>query len=273
MRSEKSSAEINEIPLLISGNIKRAIPGNRQLIIFLDYDGTLSPIVNNPDEAVLLPGMKEVIERCASKYTVAVVSGRDTDDVRGRVNIEQIVYAGSHGFSIKGPGNLSMEHEQASEILPMLSEIEDKLRSMFSTGPEGVMVERKKYAITVHYRNADPSMTDEIKEMTYKAVSGHSGIKKEKGKKIIEIKPDVDWDKGMAVKWILTKMGLWDNENVLPIYVGDDITDEDAFRVLHGRGLGIIVGSHDGPTSADYRLADVYEVKQFLKILSDSTDS
>lgn len=270
MKSEKALTEINKVPHLLSNNdIQMVFHENNQLVIFLDFDGTLSSIVNRPEDAVLFPGMKEVMEKCASRYTVAVVSGRDTDNVRSRVGIEGIIYAGSHGFSIKGPNDLLMEHEEASRILPLLAGIENKLRELFSNGPAGIQIERKKYAITVHFRNADPSLTGKIKEMTDNVISEFSGIKKERGKMIIEIKPDVDWNKGMAVRWILEKLDLWNHDGVFPVYLGDDITDEDAFRMLHGRGLGIIVGSHDNPTAADFRLENVVEVKQFLEMLSD----
>lgn len=269
MKSEKALTEIGKVPHLLSNNVIQKIFEYNELVIFLDFDGTLSPIVNRPEDAVLFPGMKEVIGKCASMYTVAVVSGRDTDNVRSRVGIEGIIYAGSHGFSIQGPGNLQMEHEKASQILPLLAGIENELRDIFSNGPAGIQIERKKYAITVHFRNVDPALTGKIKEMTDNALSVYSGIKKESGKMIIEIKPDVDWNKGMAVKWILKKLELWNNDGVFPIYLGDDITDEDAFRMLQGKGLGIIVGSHENPTAADFRLDNVGEVKQFLEMLSD----
>jgi trehalose 6-phosphate phosphatase len=270
MKAERVPAEINEIPLLFNDdNLNKVYPDNKRIILFLDYDGTLSPIVSKPEDAVLLPGMKEVLTKCASRYTVAVVSGRDTDDVRSRVGIEKIVYAGSHGFSIKGPGDLQMEHEKADEIVPLLNGIENNLHRIFSKGPGGVQVERKKYAITVHYRNADPNQLERIKEMTEEAVSGHSAVKMEGGRKIIEIKPNIDWHKGKALKWILEKLDLWNDPAVFPLYVGDDVTDEDAFRMLQGRGTGIIVSTHEKPTAAAFRLVDVNEVKKFLEWISD----
>jgi trehalose 6-phosphate phosphatase len=263
--------EIKEVQLLMDGDqIRKAFPENRRLILFLDYDGTLSPIVNRPEDAVLLPGMESVLEKCAARYTVAIVSGRDTDDVAARTGIKGIIYAGSHGFSIKGPGNLRMEHEKADEILPKLSTIEKELNAAFSNGPDGVQIERKRYAITIHYRNADPAGVSDIKILADQVVGNHQGIKKEKGKMIIEIKPDIDWHKGMALKWILEKLNLWDDPGVFPVYVGDDVTDEDAFRMLQGKGMGIIVGSHSDLTSASFRLRDVKEVKVFLEWLLES---
>jgi trehalose-phosphatase len=252
MKSEKAFIEkrdIREVPLLIDDNaVSGAFPENSRLILFLDFDGTLSPIVNRPEDAVLLPGMKNILEKCTSRYTLAVVSGRDTDDVAERVGIKGIIYAGSHGFSIKGPDDIQMEHEQADEILPELSAIEKKLDNAFKNGPAGVQIERKKYAITVHYRNADPSEVSNIRNMIDQVVTDQQGIKKENGKMIVEIKPEINWHKGMALKWILEKLNLWDDPGVFPVYVGDDVTDEDAFRMLNGKGMGIIVGSHDYPS-------------------------
>lgn len=266
--SKMEPVEINEIPLLLTGELVNNIPGKKRLVLFLDFDGTLSPIVSKPDDAKLLPGMKEVLEKCALKYDVALVSGRDTDDVMKRVGIEGLIYAGSHGFSIKGPGNLLMEHEKADEIVKLLGEIERRLEDAFSDGPAGVQVERKKYAITVHYRNARADDVDGIKLKTGEVVSGITGVKREMGKKIVEIKPDIDWHKGKAVKWIMEQLGLWSDPGVLPLYLGDDSTDEDAFKMLKGKGVGVIVGSHEQPSIADYRLHSVEEVKQFLDLIA-----
>jgi trehalose 6-phosphate phosphatase len=274
MKPESSLNEtrlINEVPEL-PVNLQEVFPQGGRIVLFLDFDGTLSPIVPRPEDAALLPGIRDLLKRCAAKYTVAVVSGRDTDDVAERVGINGIVYAGSHGFSIKGPGNLHMEHEQADAILPVITEIEKKLTGMFSDGPDGVQVERKKYAVTVHYRNADPGNTEMIREMTERAAAGFPGIRKESGKMIVEIRPDIDWHKGKALEWILKKLDLWNDPGIFPVYLGDDITDEDAFSILHQKGLGIIVGSHGGRTAAHFRLDDVTEVKGFLEWMAESQD-
>jgi trehalose 6-phosphate phosphatase len=92
------------------------------------------------------------------------------------------------------------------------------------------------------------------------------GLKTSPGKKIIELKPNLSWDKGQALLWLLDRLGLKE-ARVLPLYLGDDLTDEDALRVLAGRGIGILVGDHGHPTSARFRLQDVEEVKQFLREL------
>lgn len=268
MKAEKQALEISEVPHLDGKEFVNGIPEGKKLVLFLDFDGTLSPIVNIPDEAALMTGMREVIAKCLAKYEIAVVSGRDTDDVRARIGLDGIIYAGSHGFSIRGPGDLRMEHPQADQISGVLDNLEVKLHDMFSEGPDGIHVERKKYAITVHFRNADPSDTDEIIFRTGRAVEGLNGLRREMGKKIVEIRPDIEWHKGMAVKWIMEQLGYWDDPEILPLYIGDDVTDEDAFRMLGGKGIGIIVGSHDQPTAADFRLDDVVDVMDFLRMMA-----
>ena len=95
-------------------------------------------------------------------------------------------------------------------------------------------------------------------------VKDNPHFKSDKGKKLLEIKPNVDWDKGKALLWILEKLGLQDKEKYIPLYIGDDVTDEDAFRVLKDTGLGILVGAHGERTNAKYKLKNVYQVRIFL---------
>ena len=157
-----------------------------------------------------------------------------------------------------------MEHEMTEKIIPLLYQVEERLQQAFADGPRGIQVERKRYAIAVHYRNVEEEDLEDIKSNIDKIVKQFSGIKTGEGKKIIEIKPGIDWDKGKAVRWILDKFDILDNKDVIPVYIGDDITDEDAFKSLPANGIGILVGSHEKPTFAEYRLKDVDEVKSFL---------
>lgn len=239
-------------------------------VLFLDYDGTLTPIVQRPEAAVISEEMKVVLDECASKFKVAAVSGRDMDDLKSRINLENVIYAGSHGFRISGPEGLYMEHEKTDEILPRLGSMEQKLKEAFDNVTEGVQVERKRYAIAVHYRNAKPEDTPFIREKVLELTQNSEGFKVGEGKKILEIKPDIDWHKGKAVLWILDKLGLTDNTRYIPIYIGDDVTDEDAYRALKDRGIGIQVGPGAENTAAQFRLKNVYQVRLFLKELVNS---
>jgi len=237
-------------------------------VIFLDYDGTLTPIVNHPEDAVLSDQMRSLLQQLADRFTVAIVSGRDRQDVQNLVGLEQLIYAGSHGFDITGPGGMAMQNQAGRQALPDLEEAGTALTSALQDIP-GAQVERKRFAIAVHYRNASREDAARIKEEAERELERHPRLKKSGGKKIVELKPDIDWDKGKALLWLLDALGL-DPQQVFPLYLGDDLTDEDAFRVLRDRGAGILVGDHGHPTLAHSTLEDVEQVAQFFTRLLHS---
>lgn len=258
-------------PLLLSGNDKiTSIIKNRKPVLFLDYDGTLTPIVKRPEDALISKEMQEALRHCADKFTVAAVSGRDMDDLKNMIGLDNLIYAGSHGFRISGPDGLYREHEKSSEILPQLDKIEEKLQKEFSQIDKGIQIDRKRYAIGIHYRNAKEESVPEIVKKVDELIAEHPEFKKGEGKKILEIKPNIDWHKGKAVLWLLEKLGLDDKSEYVPIYIGDDITDEDAFESIHNIGIGILVGSHGHSTAAKYGLKNVYQVRLFLQKLADA---
>jgi alpha,alpha-trehalase len=236
--------------------------------VFLDYDGTLTPIVPRPEDARLDPETRATIRQLAGRCTVAIVSGRDRADVEKLVGLPELIYAGSHGFDITGPGGLRHEHPRGVECLPELDAAQEKLRERLG-GIEGVHVERKRFAVAVHYRNAPESAVDAVRGAAEQVRSEQPALRMRGGKKIFELSPDVEWDKGRAVLWLLEILGL-DRPGVLPFYLGDDLTDEDAFRALAGRqagGIGVFVGEVENPTQAAYRLRSTDEVRVFLEVL------
>lgn len=238
----------------------------RRLAVFLDYDGTLTPIVPHPDQALLSSSMRKTLQTLASRHQVAVLSGRDLPDVQKKVGIENLIYAGSHGFDIRGPGTLQMQLEQGLESLPALENAERELRASLGSIP-GILIERKRFAIAVHYRNVPESQIQLIESTVDEIQQRHPSLRKRGGKKIFELQPDVEWDKGKALLWLLQALNL-DGPEVIPLYLGDDVTDEDAFQALAQRGIGIWVGEASGTTAAQYRLADVSEVECFLAKLA-----
>jgi trehalose 6-phosphate phosphatase len=237
-------------------------------VLFLDYDGTLTPIVKHPEDAVISQEMQEVLKECASKFRVAAVSGRDMNDLRNKVNLPNLIYAGSHGFHISGPDGLYMEHEKSDEILPRLDELEKKLQKEFSH-IKRAQIDRKRYAIAVHYRNVNKEDVPFMLEKLNEIIANFPDLKKGKGKKIVELKPNIEWNKGKAVKWILEKLNLTDKNKYIPIYIGDDVTDEDAYKVLKDWGMGIQVGPGATNSAARYRLRNVYQVRMLLKDLAN----
>jgi alpha,alpha-trehalase len=240
-----------------------------ELALFLDYDGTLTPIVDRPEQATLSETMRSLLTRLAERCTLAIVSGRDRQNVQDMVRLDILIYAGSHGFDIAGPGGLHLQHEEASHSLPDLDSAEQQLRDRLGS-VEGVLVERKRFAIAVHSRLvADPDV-GRIEETVDQICQQHSGLRQMRGKKVAELQPDVAWDKGHAVLWLRETLGL-DRPQVITLYIGDDVTDEDAFRAIsnHDLGLGIMVTSSASETHAPYYLRDCGEVEQFLGNLLD----
>jgi len=240
---------------------------NKIPALFLDYDGTLTPIVSDPEKALLSETNRSTISKIAALVPVAVISGRDRANVASKIDIDGLIYAGSHGYDITGPNGMDMQYGPGQETLPLLDEAETHLKSKLSS-VEGAMVERKKYAIAVHYRNVADEHVEKVKNIVYEELGKHEKLKEGLGKKIIELKPDLDWHKGKALDWILEKLDL-KSDRFVPIFIGDDVTDEDALEVLKDSGIGIIVGNHDETTYANYILEDTDEVEEFLQLLTN----
>ncbi|MFO7987073.1 MAG: trehalose-phosphatase [Desulfatiglandaceae bacterium] len=239
---------------------------DKTLTVFLDYDGTLTPIVASPDQAVLSASMRDTVTRLARRCTVAVISGRDLSDVRDKVGIDNLFYAGSHGFEIAGPQREQETFQQGEAFLPKLDEAESRLREKLKE-ISGVLVERKKFSIAVHYRNVSRDKVEEVAAIVDRVASQFSDLRKSSGKKVYEVQPDMDWDKGKALFWVLEALEL-QGPGVLPLYLGDDTTDEDAFEALKDRGIGIVVMEDVRSTQADYRLKNPEEVERFLDRLA-----
>jgi trehalose 6-phosphate phosphatase len=236
---------------------------NRKVAMFLDYDGTLTPIVDDPNSALLSDSMRETLIELAERLPVAVISGRDLPDVQKLVAVGSLYYAGSHGFDISGPEGMETKHEKGADFLPSLALAERKLKEKLDS-TSGAWVERKKFSIAVHYRKVAKSNIDSVKEAVEEVAGLHQDLRMSGGKKIFELQPKIDWHKGKALLWLLRELDL-DKENVVPFYIGDDVTDEDAFRVLKDRGIGIVVMDRYRHTEAGYRLNNPAQVERFLK--------
>ena len=243
-------------------DLLRAAAG-RRLALFLDYDGTLTPIVERPEDAVLDGESRAMLRRLAGRHAVAIVSGRDLEDVRARVGLDEIEFAGCHGFEIAGPGG-NLVHAAAAAAAPQLGAAADMV-AHDTRGIAGVQLERKRYTLAVHYRRA-PAAAHAVHEAVLRAQARHPALRVTEGKKVYELQPDVDWDKGRAVLWLIESLGLQD---ALPVYIGDDVTDEDAFRALAGRGVGIAVQEAPRPTAAAYSLSGPAEVRTLLAALAE----
>ncbi len=238
---------------------------NGRVAVFLDYDGTLTPMVSQPEDAWLPDSMQQTLRELARQAPVAILSGRDLDDVRRRVNLDGIVYAGSHGFDIAGPRGL--RNQVATEFLPKLDMVEKELHEALD-GIPGARVERKHFSIAVHYRNVRENAVPKVERAVGEVTARHRELRRLDGKKVYELLPNIDWNKGKAVAWLSETLGLeFRSGGIRPIYIGDDSTDEDAFRALEQRGIGILVSEQSQPTAARYSLSEPAEVERFLRAL------
>lgn len=242
-----------------------------ELALFLDYDGTLTPIARRPEEAILADETRDLLGRLAERFTVAIVSGRDLRDVQNMVKVDNLVYAGSHGYDIEGPGGMVMRHEEAKAAVPQLDAAEQTL-TQAADKIEGAHLERKRFGLAVHYREVESDAdVDKLAAAVDEVDTRHTGLRKLLGKKVFELQPNVEWNKGFAVTWLAEALGYKRPEASI-MYVGDDVTDEDAFRALRyqGLGIGIRVGDAAASTHATYYVKDCPEVTRFLQLLLDS---
>src|SRR5436305_4357938 len=239
----------------------------RRPALFLDYDGTLSPIAPRPELATLPAATREVLARLARQVPVVIVSGRGREDVAALVGLPGLAYAGSHGFDIAGPppapGAPPLRLEVGDGVPERIAIVAERLRQELADVP-GVLVEPKGFAVSIHFRLADETDVPRVERAVDAAVAAVPGLRKGHGKKLFEVRPDLDWDKGRALLWLLDALGL-DRPDVLPFYLGDDFTDEDAFRALGDRGVSILIAEEPRETAAAYQLHDPEEVRRFLE--------
>jgi trehalose 6-phosphate synthase/phosphatase len=241
---------------------------DRRLALFLDYDGTLAPIVEHPRQARLGPGMRAALADCAARpdTKVAIVSGRALADVRERIDVPGLAFAGNHGLEIEAPGIEPMLHPDLPHFADRARELDRALRRIREPG---VWVEEKGASLTVHYRQAHPVDHADIAERA-RALIREAGFQAREGLCAVEARPPIGWDKGRAVLHLLrARDGPAWSEGVCVVYVGDDDTDEDAFRALLGLGITFRVGRAERLTLAARRLPDLEAVETLLRWLAD----
>jgi len=227
-------------------------------VLFLDYDGTLTPIVSRPELAVLSDEGRETLQRVAQTFPTAIISGRGRDDVERLVGLPELAYAGSHGFDIVGPNGGPVGHQVAEWVEPVMRSAAEGLRVAVDA-IDGALLEPKRYSVAVHFRLVSDERIPEVERAVDAIVDSDDRLIKAHGKKVFEIRPKIDWDKGKALLFLLEALDL-DRDDVVPFYIGDDVTDEDAFRVLVDRGIGILVSRTPRSTEATYWVQEPWEV-------------
>lgn len=247
--------------------IQESLTG-KHLFIFLDFDGTLSPITDNPKKAYLPEENRKLLKELSetSGYKLAIISGRALNDIKKKIGLKNIIYAGNHGLEIEGP-RVKFKTVLPARYQLIISEIKDDLKREVSLLP-GVFLEDKGISLSLHYRRAEKKQIPEIKDRfkeTLVSYLARGKVKIREGKMVLEVLPCVDWDKARAVQWLLAKRNSGAKKNkFFPIYMGDDATDEDVFKALSNKGLTISVGRLKD-SRAGYFVKDTDEAISFLK--------
>jgi len=243
---------------------------DKEVVLFLDFDGTLTPIVAYPKDAYLQEKMKNTLIKLSNQCTIAILSGRGLSDIKSRVGINGVYYSGSHGFEIEGPG-IKMEYEPALEFIELFDKLEYELKKELES-INGALVERKKFSIALHYRNVSNDQKALVEKAADETIKKYPKIRKTFGKEVYELLPNLNWNKGAALEWLVDALQI-DKKGSKIFYIGDDITDEDAFCAIKTYGIGILVSSELRKTGAQYKLEDTDETLRFLEILSASIEN
>lgn len=243
---------------------------NKFILLLLDYDGTLTPIVKAPGEAVAHKDTKELLRKLSKNLycKLGIISGRSLRNLKNIVGVKDIIYAGNHGLEIEGPG-IKFEIRISPRSKSAMRNIADELSKRLS-GIKGALIEDKGLTLSIHYRLVGEKVMPVFKKIVsdvIKSLKARDKISINSGKKVYEIKPLVKWDKGRVALWLLARQKfISQGMKVLPVYFGDDITDEDVFRVLKRKGLTVFVGK-PGSSEADYYLKNTEEVTKFLRLI------
>ncbi len=255
-------------------DIEARIRAVDHVLIACDFDGTLSPIVPHPRDAYILTECADALRQLTQQpgYAVAIVSGRALEDVRDRVGLPNAIYSGNHGIEIAAPG-LVFEDDAVERARLLMADLRRGLEPGISQ-INGAFVEDKGLSLSVHSRMTPDELEPKVQEIVH-AVTANAVADGEitvvQGKKVLDIRPAAARDKGAALRFIMDTLLRMSETQFFPIYIGDDTTDEDAFREVNlSGGLSILVGGPDRDTAATYRLDSPADVAEFLNGLVDA---
>jgi len=249
-------------------SVSRQLSSAHRVLLLFDYDGTLTPIVARPEIATLTEETRQRLTTLSrmDRFVVGVVSGRSLADVESLVDVPGVVYAGNHGLEISGGGN-DYVHPQTPSYVAELSEITETCEKELAEIP-GILVDNKRLTLTVHFRSTPDRYSGQVDAAVVAAAAPYveaGRMRVTRGKRVVEVRPNLDWDKGKAILKIREDCG----DRPLPVFFGDDQTDEDGFSVVQDLGgLAVFIGPPRERTKALHQLESPAEVGQVLALLA-----
>jgi len=252
--------------------LRARITRHSRILIASDFDGTLSPLVEHPGDAVLTPEAPAVLARLAAMHPrvrLAFLSGRSLADLASRLGpaVDHAILVGNHGLELRG-AHLDWIHRSAFTVRPHLEGLIERL----APGLEdfaGVELEDKGASLTLHYRRMDTLDFPKLRAII-NALALPDQVRMHEGKKVFEFRPQVEWNKGFALRRILRRINLSDDAVV---FLGDDATDEDVFRKLGTTAITVHVGSATVPSHARLNAHDPADAVLFLDALASFFDN
>jgi trehalose 6-phosphate phosphatase len=249
-------------------SVSRKLSGASRVLLLFDYDGTLTPIVARPEIAILSDETRRLLSLLAGmdRFVVGVVSGRGLADLELLVAIPGLVYASNHGLEISGVG-MGFVHPEAPAFEETLAEVA-RLLVQGLAGVPGIVVDNKRLTLTVHFRSTPDSYSEQVDDTvvaTARPYVDAGRMKITRGKKVVEVRPNIDWGKGKAIEQIRKNCG----DSPLPVFFGDDETDEEGFvTVQDAGGVAVYIGGTRQNTKALHQLESPQEVAQVLALLT-----
>lgn len=251
-------------------NLKYILPKIEKaphILLFLDYDGTLAPIVDRPSKAVLSLRTRLILRKLSKskRIILSIVSGRPLRQIKKLIGLRNIYYAGNHGLEI-GLGKRGYIIPEAKKSLLLIRRLKKALsRELKPIG--SLEIEDKGIVLAVHYRRVRKNLIPQLEQIFFKTTRPYHKsreIKVARGKKVLEIRPPVEWDKGRYCLYLLNRLKR-KKKSLLAVYIGDDVTDEAAFKILRKKGITIFVKGEKKTSSAEYYLNSSREAADFLE--------